>query len=232
MAKVGVVIPVLNRPGRVLPFVKAFRESCTPEQAALYIVAQSDDKAELDEIQRAANAHMDIFNGINLLIVQPENRSWAKKVNEAFANSDEPWLLLGGDDLNFAPGWFEKLEPYLSDKCGVIGTSDVEQEDGDRSSCHPVVSRDYISTKGGTVDGGPGVVVHDGYDHNYPDTELAAVAHLRGMYVFAPDVTIEHLHPFRGKGEPDDTYKLGSRNFAKDKALFKARAKKFGFSDA
>lgn len=226
MAKVAVVIPVLNRPSRVKPLVEAFKASCSPEQATLYIVAQTNDKAELEEIVRCADTHPEVFNGVGIIVVSPDKQSWAKKVNESLSQTEEPWLFLGGDDLDFKPGWFEKLDPYLESEFSVIGTRDGHN-DSTLSTAHPVVRRDYAE-KLGTIDE-PGKVVHDGYHHNFPDTELVATAMMRGRYKLALDVVIEHLHPLYGKAKLDDTYRLGQVNFGKDKALYNERSKKFGF---
>jgi hypothetical protein len=39
---------------------------------------------------------------------------------------------------------------------------------------------------------------------------------------------VEHLHPYFGKGEMDDVYRLGEQHAEADKALFTERLAKYG----
>jgi hypothetical protein len=230
MSQVGVVIPVLNRPARVLPLVKSFRSSCSSKDATLYLVAQSDDRAELEEIKRCSQEHAKLFTGLVVLIVPPTRRTWANKLNDALAHTSEPWLMLGGDDLLFRHGWVDKLKPYMErEDVGVIGTRDIAMDPKFTLTAHPIVSRKYVMEQG-TVDK-KGEIVHDGYDHNFPDTELIGTAAMRGAYLFAPDVVVEHLHPLLGKARIDDTYRLGQVKFQQDRLLFVKRSREFGFED-
>jgi hypothetical protein len=227
MAKIGVLVPVLNRPERVIPLMRSFVVSCTKEQATLYFVAQQGDNSELRAIMDMAKDDS-LASRATLLLVNETKRSWSKKINAGFKSTDESWMLLGADDLEFAPGWVEALEPYMSLGVGVIGTRDEEQFESFAMSCHPLVRRDYVREYGGTLDT-KDEVVHEGYDHNYPDTELVATAVYRRSYVFAKECVIKHLHPLTGRAKIDDTYRLGQVKFSDDKKLFHARAKSLGF---
>jgi len=78
-----------------------------------------------------------------------------------------------------------------------------------KHSTHSLFTREYIETRGGTMDMGPGVVMYPGYAHEYCDKEFVAVAKRRGAFKFAYDSVVEHLHPYWGKGEEDATYARG-----------------------
>jgi len=93
----------------------------------------------------------------------------------------------------------------------VIATNDLSPHTANGDACtQPVVKRDYIKLHGGAW-GEPGVTMHEGYIHNFSETELFDVAMYRGVAAFAPECVIEHVHPDWGKAEIDDTYRAGSR---------------------
>lgn len=230
MSKIAVIVPVLNRPERVEPLVKSFHASCTREQASLFFIAQQNDVNEIEALRRLPLIIDDpslVKPRIACVFVIQEKRSWAKKINVGLHTSTSPWILCGADDLNFIPGWVEALEPYMADEgAGVIGTSDLGQASFVRKSCHPLVRRAYAIAEG-TIDE-RNKVVHEGYDHNFPDTEMELTAIKRGAYRFASECVIEHLHPLTGKAKIDDTYRLGSLHHMEDSTLFAKRIAQFG----
>jgi hypothetical protein len=68
------------------------------------------------------------------------------------------------------------------------------------------------------------VGLHEGYHHNYSETELWQLAEHRGVAKFVPKCIVEHVHPDWGKAEMDDTYWRGAyTNKAEDEALFSER---------
>lgn len=217
---VAVVVPVLARPHRVKPLLMSFRISTKAEDARLYFVAQSSDRAEVAAIRA---------EGMEPLLVEDCDRSWAKKINRGYERTTEPWLLLGADDLWFHPGWIDVVRTALRTHPGVIGTNDL----GNRMtmigthSTHPLVRRLYAKICG-TADE-RGKVVHEGYDHNFPDTELGATARGRGLYVHRTDCIIEHLHPNWGKGKQDHVYARGQSQIRQDNALYVRRGRQFGW---
>jgi hypothetical protein len=220
VARIAVIVPVLSRPQRVLPLVSSFRAATAEADARIYFVAQHSDTAEVRAIRDA---------GLEPLLVDDGNRSWAKKINRGFEQTTEPWLLLGADDLRFHRGWVDRVRELLVSHPGVIGTNDL----GNRMtaigthSTHPLVRRLYAKICG-TADE-RAKVVHEGYDHNFPDTELGATARGRSLYVHRSDCIIEHLHPTWGKGKTDAVYSLGMRRWKQDQALYKHRGKQFGW---
>lgn len=217
---VAVIVPVLSRPHRVAPLLESFRAATDPADAKLYFVAQRSDGAELEAIRAA---------GEEPILVDDDDRSWARKINRGYERTREPWLLLGADDLAFRSGWIDVVRTMLGSHAGVIGTNDLGNSAtiSGRHSTHPLVRRVY-ATHCGTVDE-RAKVVHEGYRHNFPDSELVATAMKRGLYLHRSDCIIEHLHPLWGKGQNDAVYALGQRDFARDQALFRERATRFGF---
>lgn len=219
-ALIAVVCPVLNRPQNVVPLIKSLEASTL--DANLYFVVNDDDYSELDAIV-AARAHH--------FVVPSARRSWAKKINDGYQRTHEPWILCIGDDVEFHEDWVHEIKRIISEnpRARVIGTNDLGNAATmtGRASTHPLVSRAYADEHG-TIDG-PGAICFEGYHHNYPDTELVATARARGVYAHARYAYIEHYHPLWGKSEDDDTYKLGQSRVAEDRALFEERAQKHGW---
>lgn len=220
---IAILVPVLSRPHRVAPLLESFRRATSPNDAALYFVAQRSDHEEIEAI-RACEA--------DAILVEDADRSWAKKINRGFAATSEPWLLLGADDLAFHPGWVDSVRDRLRTYPGVIGTNDLGNSStmNGKSSTHPFVRRSYASIFG-TADE-RGKILHEGYDHNFPDSELVQTAKARGLYTHERRCMIEHLHPLWGKGQHDRIYQLGQRNWNADEALFKQRCRTFGIGGA
>ena len=82
-------------------------------------------------------------------------------------------------------------------------------------------TREYAELS--TIDGGPGPF-HQGYHHWFCDDELIATAGKRGVYAYAPDAVVEHLHAKAGKAPDDDTYRKGEEKWELDRSIFNGRA--------
>lgn len=230
---IAVLVPVLSRPHRVAPLLESFRKATAPGDAALYFVAQRSDQEELDAIADAVGIESDkAVCRATAILVDDIDRSWARKINRGFEETSEPWMLLGADDLAFHTGWVDSVRGMLRTHAGVIGTNDLGNSStmSGRSSTHPFVRRSY-ATVFGTIDE-RGKILHEGYDHNFPDSELVETAKTRGLYAHARNCVIEHLHPLWGKGQTDRIYQLGQRNWKADQALFMKRCREFGIGGA
>lgn len=215
-----VLVPVLSRPTRVAPLLASFQAATAATDARLLFIAQATDVVEIGTIRTA---------GHTPLIVPDAEGSWANKINAGFRNTTEPWMLLGADDLQFHAGWVDAIRTRLVSHPGVIGTNDLGHSGtaNGTHSTHPLVRRSYAKVMG-TIDT-PNQVVHPGYHHNFPDTELVATAMHRGVYLHVASCIVEHLHPYWRKGTMDSTYALGQSRFAQDYALFLQRRQQFAF---
>jgi hypothetical protein len=217
---IAVLVPVLSRPHRVQQLVNSFRAATSPRDATLYFIAQRSDTGEVAAIRAA---------GYEPILVGDEDRSWAKKINRGYEHTLESWLLLGADDLKFHRGWVDVVRKLLRVHGGVIGTNDLGNGATIRgiNSTHPLVRRRYAEICG-TADE-RNKVVHEGYDHNFPDTELVVTAKKRGLYVHCVRCVIEHMHPAWGKAKSDAIYALGQASFGRDRELYSRRAARFGW---
>jgi hypothetical protein len=151
--------------------------------------------------------------------------TYPQKSNAGFRASDNEVILIAGDDVIFHDGWFDAAISAFDDpEAGVVGGPDLSPvtENGQNVTM-PIVRRSYINDPGGAW-GETGTVLHEGYHHNWSETELWHLAQHRGRARFAEGCVIEHRHPTWGKGELDDTYQRGAfSNEPTDAALFNRR---------
>ncbi len=212
MSDIAVVVPVLNRPNHAAPIMESLRAST--ENAAVYaVVSERDTRTESAWIVAGAN------------VLTSPLMTFPEKVNYAYSVTGEPWLFLTGDDVKFHAGWAEELLRVAAGTGAlVVGSNDLanpRSEDGSHSP-HMLISRQYIADQGASWDG-RGVVCHEGYRHMFVDDEIVTVAKQRGVFAFAKDAVVEHLHPVAGKAEVDATYRLGWSYADVDKSRFAER---------
>jgi hypothetical protein len=211
------LIPVLNRPKRVNPLVENLKECSALIECRPVFLVSPGDEAELKIIQKAKVEHF-------VMEQNPTQGDYAKKINLGFFMTDDPFVFMGADDLIFYPGWAERAiaKWYETGAC-VIGTNDLGNQrvmEG-RHSTHTLVHRGYGDC--GTCDE-EGVLLHEGYWHQFVDDEFVGTAMARGVYTHAEDSIVEHLHPHWGKAPEDDTYRLSMKHFNEDRNYFNRRA--------
>lgn len=214
-----VLVPVLNRPHRVLPFLESLYASTEEPPGVLFLCSPGDD-LEIETIQQTSE---------DLMVVPwlPGNGDYAKKINLGFRRTEEPFVFTAADDLEFEYGWAEAaLAVAERTACGVIGTNDDANPLVKRGkhSTHSLVRRHYVERWGATWHDGPGVLLHEGYEHQWVDTELVAVAVERGQWAFSNRSVVRHLHPMFAKNVAmDDTYRKALGGASHDKGLFLER---------
>lgn len=213
---IDILVPCLNRPANAQPLADSLTANTTIPYRLLFICSEGDT----DQIA-ACEA-----TGANILIVKGGRSEYPRKMNHGYRNTTHPFLLLAADDDDFQPGWDVHALAAADTGAGVVGLNDMNNRnviDGHFSTI-PLVSRAYIAEQGGSLDG-PGVLLHEGYDHNFVDRELCGLAQARHEWVFARDAKIRHVHKGR---HADATYRKGAANFQADHELFMRRAKEWG----
>ena len=140
------------------------------------------------------------------------------------------WIFMGADDLRFEPRWDTAAIKAAGDPVHVVATNHMANGQVKRGQfgTHCLIRRRYITEQGGTPDQGPGVVLFDGYDHNFVDRELCHTAQHRGCYVFARHSHVPHYHPLWRTAPQDKTYQKALRHFREDQHLFLSRAHLWG----
>jgi hypothetical protein len=226
--EVAVIVPVLRRPEHAEPFMTSLRASTG--LATVYAVCDRADEEATAAWKQAGAIVLDVNDHLEL----DRPGTFAEKVNVGYRYSDEPWLLLVGSDVHFYPGWLDQaLAAAAPGPFDVVGTNDCGSPRviAGEHSTHPLVRRAYIDKQGASWDG-PGTLAHEGYRHWYVDDEVVTVAKQRGAWAMALGAKVEHMHPYFGKGEMDDVYRLGEQHAEADKALFAERLAKYGGTPA
>lgn len=219
--RISVLVPVLGRPQNAKRVSDSLAASTDRDVELMFLVTDGDD----DQIAACAETG----RAVAFCMWDPEH-DYARKMNHGFARTDSEWVLLGADDIDFQPGWDTALERAAASGKRVLGTNDMTNRLVMRGvfSTHPLVARSYVDEVGGCLEG-PGHLVSEAYDHNFPDRELAALALSRDEWLFVQDAVVKHNHPMIGAAENDDVYLKGRERFWEDQALFWERAKQWGY---
>jgi glycosyltransferase involved in cell wall biosynthesis len=197
MADTVVLIPVLQRPHRAEPVARSIRE--TSDARPLFICSPQDKPEHAAVAATGADSlRLPVHNGPG---------DYARKINYGYENSNEPFLFLAADDLQFHPGWLEAAKRHLSGTVQVVGTNDLGNARviAGNHSTHTFVTRDYCD-RYGTIDQ-PGRVLCEEYPHEFVDDEFISTAKARGVYAHAHDSHVEHLHPNWNKAPTDALYR-------------------------
>lgn len=212
-----ILVPVLGRPHRVAPLLDSI-EATVPKARVLFL-GDLHDTEETREIGRQFDARVsDDGLRINHNL---EGGSYALKVNRGVSHPklNESLIFLGADDLDFKPGWFEAAKAAMQDGVEVVGVNDLIDRTREHAT-HFLITREYGERP--CIDGSPGPL-YGGYAHWWVDDELIATANRRGVYAYAPDAHVRHLHPIADRAEDDDTYRKGRARMHQDRRLFKRR---------
>lgn len=219
MTDTVVLIPVLNRPRRAAPVVESVLAT---SDADVLFVASDDDTDELAAVRQLLTERVGL-----LLVEGPGGQpgDYARKINAGLAATEHPWLFQGADDLRFHPGWQDAcLSAAAAMDAGVVGTVDRcnPRTSSGKHSTHSLVAR-WWTEQIGTLDR-KGVMLHEGYDHNFCDDELVLTAKLLRRFAFARDAVVEHLHPYNGH-PMDATYEraLDKQRFTRDRRTLNTR---------
>ncbi len=224
MSSIAILVPVLGRAGAIRPLVDSIRDTTLMPWRLLFLCSPGDTEANAVCLAYAAEDPRYRRQYIRQRIVpwSAGAGDWARKINLGYLETTEDYILLGATDLRFHPGW-DSAAMAVAGEFGVIGTNDLGNAVVMRGhhSTHPIVRRTYID-EWGTIDE-DGKVVHEGYQHQWVDTELCETAMARRQWVFARDCHIEHLHPFWHKGEMDATYEKALSTPRPDHRLYGKR---------
>lgn len=215
-SQIAIIVPVLNRPHRALPLAKSAAHG-TDIPYRLLFVCSPEDGTQIDACQEAGDT----------LVVDREcgPGDYAYKTNAGYRATREPWVFTAADDLIFHPRWASAaLEIAEANDAHVVGTDDMWNPKVRQGlhSTHTLVRRSYIDDPGASWDG-PGILFHEGYSHQWVDTELVAVARARDVWAFSRQSRVEHLHPFAQKSVMDATYEKGLAKGREDGRLFHER---------
>jgi hypothetical protein len=160
---------------------------------------------------------------------EPGSADYARKMNYGYRVTTRGFLFLGSDDIEFQRGWREQALRAMRGKVAVVATNDMANAQVRKGEfgTHCLVRRSYVDHPGAAADGA-GVLIHEGYDHNFVDRELCGLAQSRGVYAFARNSIVRHRHYLWKTAPKDATYEKAMRHFARDQQLFLQRARLWG----
>lgn len=213
MTTIDLLVPALSRPRNARPLVESIHANTEVPHRVIFLCSPGD----YPQIE-AAQA-----TGSLVVLVEGENCQYARKINEGCRVSEADFLFLGADDLRFHPDWDRAaIETFHAHGKPVVGTNDLGNATVMRGehATHSLVHRSYLER--GTIDE-PWKLLHEGYNHNWVDTEFIATAKKRDAFVFCAESKVEHMHPFWKKGKTDDVYAKGMKYYRRDHALYQAR---------
>ena len=215
---IDILIPVLGRPQNAGPLVENIRATTTNVFSILFLCSPGDNE------QIAACRELPV--GVAVMDFPPKRGDFAKKINHGFQATSSEWIFMGADDIRFDPMWDVNALKAAGNKFSVVSTNDMANAQVRRGmfGTHCLIRRRYVTELGGTGDIAPGVVLHEGYDHNFVDRELSHVAQNRHRFVFARHSIVRHRHPLWKTAPDDDTYRKSLRKFREDQQLFLERA--------
>lgn len=214
---VSIIVPTLGRPHAIRPLLQSIATTTPTAAAAVVFVSDHNDEETHAELQSAWEQGWRFKNLF-------EDGTYPHKVNAGVRESSEALVLPTADDVSFQPRWLEHALAALAPGVQVVGTNDLTPvtEDGTHATM-PIVRRSYVDDPGAAF-GEPGVLFHEGYHHNFCETELCNLAQHRGVYSSCPESIIEHRHPAWGTREEDETDRRGNQaNVAGDETLYRQR---------
>lgn len=218
-AEVAVIVPVLGRPEHARTFLDSLRANTPRGVVTVHAMCENRDDAR---------AWSEVYAPI------VEEHTFAEKVNRAYrdirakdADLRPDWLFIVGSDVKFHPWWYQTAKKLMDKGYNVVGTNDLGSarvQSGEHAT-HMFIRRSYVETEGASWDG-PGVVCHE-YHHWYVDDEIVLKAKLAGTFAAATGSIVEHLHPYFGRAEMDDVYRLGESHAKEDQKEFMARVRTY-----
>ncbi len=218
---IELLIPVLGRPKNAQPLVESIHANTEEEHRIVFLVTPGDT----DQIEACKGT------GSVVWIVHGDDHQYPRKINAGarlrIGNTPPDFIFLGADDLGFHRGWdTAAIDLYHETGKPVIGTNDLGNPTvmAGKHATHSLVHRSYLEL--GTIDE-PHNLLHEGYNHNFCDTEFIETAMMRDAFAFAFDSHVEHLHYIWRKGRSDVIYEKGQKHFHRDAALFKARRRRW-----
>lgn len=221
MSEIVVLVPVLGREQAIRPLYDSLSDATEVPWRLRFLCSPGDEPAYVICGQVALN---DSRVSVRVVSWEPQHADWAKKINLGYRETEEDFILLGATDLRFHPGWdTAALDVADATGAGVIGTNDLGNATVMRGhhSTHPLIRRAYVEQYG-TIDE-EDKILHEGYCHQWVDTELCETAMARGQWAFAKNSHVEHLHFMWGKSERDATYDKALSTTREDHRLYGKR---------
>lgn len=221
---IDILIPTLGRADRLEAIARNIAEATINEHTVWFCIEAEDEASR----QAVLDARIAVSDNIGMAY-NDRSRSYAGAINTAYhavrLGRRSEYLFCGADDLHFEQGWDAWALALFDGWAGVVGTNDLLNPyvlQGMHST-HSLVARWYLDDIGGVVDEGPGSFLHEGYGHNYVDTELIATAKARARFRPCLASVVRHLHQSAGFTPHDATHDKAEATYGADAELYDTR---------
>lgn len=213
---ISVIVPTYKRTANIIKTMQDIGRLKDDGIIKVFFVCHETDK----ESQVTANAF-----GVNVIIdTQPP--SGVNATNAGYWGSDGEWFVIAQDDFKWHDGWLENSIKYCDDY-KVIGYNDGSNSGRHEYSVGWLIHRPYVEEHSLSI-GVPNVIFNPNYKKNFSDTELNDIAKYRGVWKYAKDAVLEHLHPTFNKSSVDSTYSDLEKHLVKDMDLYNSRKHLWG----
>lgn len=182
-----VICPSRGRPHKAEEGYQAFLATRTREDSKMVFVVDADDATFNDYVKAK----------VPVVTYGHEGGGMGPPLNAAAADLALHYSILGfiGDDHRFRTrAWDQDIEDVLK-KPGMAFGNDLARND--------IPTQVFMSS---VIVQALGWMSLPGAKHLYLDNTWRALGDLTGCLAYLPDVVIEHVHPFYGKGEMDEGY--------------------------
>lgn len=214
--EIACLVPTYKRADKILPLLRNFKE--TSKKSNIYFIITPDDT----ESKRVLDDFSQKYWVVDL--------EYTQSINYGVKHTTEPFVLCASDDIEFMPGWEDKLLELTKDPTKhIFGGIDCWRIS--KTMCHishPLVRRSYIEKQE------DGNLYYREYIHYMNDIELIQRGLKEGCVSITPETLIEHNHPLvLGKPEKewDKTYQRSSTTKEHDFAIYERRKAEFEMID-
>jgi len=213
MARTAILIPSLGR-AQYVKRVVANVDANTPEpheQLWCYSGEEYETEACTSDVKRIRD---DDDPDKRYVTRMNKLARWAVELSFDF-------IFFGSDDVIHHPFWLRYALKVFDEveNAQVVVVNDLRNPNGTQA----VVRTSYLPL---AVFDDPTAAFHDGYQHNFADTEMFLTAAERGVIYRSMDSHVEHLHPLhKGSNQRkwDQTYADAQSQWNIDAALFHER---------
>lgn len=161
-------------------------------------------------------------------VIDLQPPSGVNATNAGYWEATADWVVIGQDDFVWHEGWLdEALSVQEETGAKVIGFNDGYDKRNFEHSVGWLVDREFVEDFSLAV-GFPNVIFFPHYKKNFSDNELCDTARDRGVWAYAKNAILEHMHPSFNKADNHPTYTNLDAHLSVDRELYDSRKHLWG----
>lgn len=217
---ISCVVATRGRPEMVKRSIQSFYDTTKGFDVEV-IVASHPDEAVPQLIEMAKDKER--YPRMNVVIAD-EMGSAVSAYNQAASHARGQFVMLWNDDYQATHNWLkiviDKWESQGSPEVALLGLFD---DDPRYLSDPPSLFAICLGTRKFFREHCGGVIAAPGYKSWFCDNETFERANAIGAAIRVEECRIDHFQARRGKGDMDDTARLGELRFANDSEVYRRR---------